>query len=819
MDFNNTGGMRSPFSPRIKQARRPIGLASAKKAPSNYMQSPGGQQTGDVIYKTPSMTLETFGLPLPVMVTEALTFASGDVSARMSACGWCWVVAGRRVLTWPYQPALAAAARELTLPQTDLAHKANLVVLFYDGEAQLPSCIGVSPEGVVRYWPCIGQEGVYVDISAELAGQECEQLGEPTKSGLVLATTTCTVVLLTPTMTDGRPTVTCQTLRPPSGWLGGIGRRVSLLFFGSMPAHAETKLVGVVVLSGRGSSEGGGPEQQGECVALVASGPLLQLWRGAELHEHHLRRPLCDALARAHLAPQVDLNSLEIMALDVHPSGPNSLMLLIASVNVARSPERRYAIANVDVEEAHNPRVTSLQPLQALQALQPPTASQAPQSSLQPDAEPEEPPRCLPLPPRALLYTSSYVALVPALGAGGGASGEGGERLALRAEGDVALGAALCGGAALLFSRRHGLLALRTPRPQPDTHQLSMCESPVGSPGPADMYDGNLSMYEIDPHEVLPLASDPLDKLKVAFLFHVRRDPAAARLLAEEFGAGGAGGGAGGGERVDAPLDVAAAGAARSLLDDAPAGDPRWRGARRPRLALGASAALQLAAQLRDKAQAFALFLDFLRAHGLWRRLASVSRESGDGVVSTQQLLGVYGERLAAARALRRLQEEDPEGAPLLEAACQRLARDEPEAELLPAADVAFRRVSRVERLLRALAQAAPPAPDARAAAAHAAAALRLLAVRPLPRRGLPIAGPDLKRTPPRVVRRRRCAPRRRGARSGRLAAGPPRPPPSRAAPRPRHAPRPRAPAHARPHVRAASPPPLIYITHFDYFF
>lgn len=39
---------------------------------------------------------------------------------------------------------------------------------------------------------------------------------------------------------DGRATVTCRTLRPPSGWLGGIGRRVSLLFFGSMPAHADT---------------------------------------------------------------------------------------------------------------------------------------------------------------------------------------------------------------------------------------------------------------------------------------------------------------------------------------------------------------------------------------------------------------------------------------------------------------------------------------------------------------------------------------------------------------------------------------------------
>lgn len=32
------------------------------------------QQSGDVIYKTALSTLETFGTPLPVMVTETLTF-------------------------------------------------------------------------------------------------------------------------------------------------------------------------------------------------------------------------------------------------------------------------------------------------------------------------------------------------------------------------------------------------------------------------------------------------------------------------------------------------------------------------------------------------------------------------------------------------------------------------------------------------------------------------------------------------------------------------------------------------------------------------
>lgn len=39
-----------------------------------------------------------------------------------------------------------------------------------------------------------------------------------------------------------------------------------------------------------------------------------------------------------------DLNSLEMMALDVHAHGPRSLLLLVAAVNVARSPEMRYAL-------------------------------------------------------------------------------------------------------------------------------------------------------------------------------------------------------------------------------------------------------------------------------------------------------------------------------------------------------------------------------------------------------------------------------------------------------------------------------------------
>lgn len=73
----------------------------------------------------------------------------------------------------------------------------------------MPSCVGVSPEGIVRYWASVGQEAVFMEQSCELQGQECHRLTtlglDPATPGvetLVLATTTCTVVLITTSQED-----------------------------------------------------------------------------------------------------------------------------------------------------------------------------------------------------------------------------------------------------------------------------------------------------------------------------------------------------------------------------------------------------------------------------------------------------------------------------------------------------------------------------------------------------------------------------------------------------------------------------------------
>lgn len=81
------------------------------------------------------------------------------LSARISPLGFAWLVCGRRLLIWQYQQAfynahmpikkeiLIGQCFELQLPQSDLAHRAELISVFFLSGCSVPSCIAVSPEG------------------------------------------------------------------------------------------------------------------------------------------------------------------------------------------------------------------------------------------------------------------------------------------------------------------------------------------------------------------------------------------------------------------------------------------------------------------------------------------------------------------------------------------------------------------------------------------------------------------------------------------------------------------------------------------------
>lgn len=204
-------------------------------------------QSVQLICRTPNHSVEKFGSSLPVLVTESLTFADRNtvVSVNVSQDGWTWLVCGRKLLVWQCKTTIhdpkqkrttfMNQCRELQLPQSDLAHKASCIAVWLQPGQQVPSCMAVSPEGTVRYWASIANEESSVETSAELTGQEVDCLTCIPGHGCVLATTTCTVALLQIQSTGGRNIITTRVLKNNKNWLGGIGRRMSSLIFGSIP--------------------------------------------------------------------------------------------------------------------------------------------------------------------------------------------------------------------------------------------------------------------------------------------------------------------------------------------------------------------------------------------------------------------------------------------------------------------------------------------------------------------------------------------------------------------------------------------------------
>lgn len=113
----------------------------------------------------------------------------------------------------------------------------------------MPCCLAVSPEGVIRYWASIAHESSWVEANADLQGQECDCLRLILPLGALLVTTTATLVLVTPHLAAARHSLVCRPIKAPHGWLGGIGRRMSSLIFGSIPSTQIMETVSTKIAS------------------------------------------------------------------------------------------------------------------------------------------------------------------------------------------------------------------------------------------------------------------------------------------------------------------------------------------------------------------------------------------------------------------------------------------------------------------------------------------------------------------------------------------------------------------------------------------
>jgi nuclear pore complex protein Nup133 len=137
-----------------------------------------------------------------------------------------------------------SACRELTLPHCDIGHKARLITVFINEGSQTASCLAVSTTGDVRFWPSIAHDGSSIDENGILEGQEFDQLMTLNSQSYLLVTTTCHLVLLQLQATSGRQRIVHRTIKPPTGFFGGFGKKFASIIIGmNSNAESENKLI------------------------------------------------------------------------------------------------------------------------------------------------------------------------------------------------------------------------------------------------------------------------------------------------------------------------------------------------------------------------------------------------------------------------------------------------------------------------------------------------------------------------------------------------------------------------------------------------
>ncbi|KAH3854403.1 hypothetical protein DPMN_096945 [Dreissena polymorpha] len=587
-----------------------------RKQKGNFNRS--ALSTSHVVEETSNFRIEKYGLSLPVLITEALTYADKStlISVKTDESGWAWLVGGRKLFVWRHKQAQSGRnilCKELTLPPSDLAHSADRVCVIPSGsDGQTAACVAVSPEGVVRYWSNIAYETSSMEISAELKGEECDTVINLTPYGCLLATTTSSLVMIA--FTPGQNAVTCRPLKSGQGMFSGIGRRMSSLIFGG----GQTQAIGAPL-----QSVIAGNFEEDERPFYVLSGTLLQKWVVGDYNvERFLYQIDADRLFKEELAKTVwnrnaiQLSQLTTWLLDMQLTS-EGVMLLGAGINQESQPIVHYAIATIATESSGTPsKLESFKVLEFVKRYEEEKETEILGYKL---VVPENKQEII------YLYDDSLIVME---------SGAGEPSEELPAPGGRLLGAGICDNTAIFFSVTQGFISVVSTQRQEFSILDDTAQEIVSK---ADIGQMTASMAQI---EELSMRDDRSAKLKAAFLSACSGNLRKAEEMIEELFPDEPVG------NQSTEIDRLVAGLSRDLIDDYPASDPRWAETSRPDTGSSTSSLIILQ-QLRDKQKAHEYIINFLKKLHLWEKTLQIpdSRNTGtlpipDGrasVMSTRQ--------------------------------------------------------------------------------------------------------------------------------------------------------------------------------------
>ncbi|XKL69512.1 hypothetical protein PGB90_007281 [Kerria lacca] len=645
--------------------RKPTLFSTPRKGKSISGRS---TQSNLVICKTVYHTVESYGAPTPVQITEALAFSDRNIvcSASLSNDNWAWFVIGRRLLIWQVtgqKQIFGSSCKELTLPPSDLAYSANIISVFTLYGQQIVSCIAVSPEGLIRYWPNISNEGISIESNANLQGQECETVQRINPIGFILGTTTGTLLLIETNNIGGRHSITCRPLLTPSGWLGGIGRRFSSMLFGGIHSSQNTdaqKLIRIVI------HENVSPlisTSINTYNLFVLTGYALQKWSlcvGEQeklIYECNLELLIAENFEQTVWNASDD-NEINICLIDmqlIDSTNQNIIILAVASNNII-SAQLHYAlvIINVDADTAPT-RISSFFLLKNIDF-----SILLPEHNLKKIS-------LLVSGQTVYMYNHRYIVSSPR--------------------------GVIVNHLPIFFSRIHGFISV----------------SPSDVISPLDFVNSSALSFDMSTTaekfiieesnmEEITMHKDGNACMKAAFLYYVSKKSNQAKIMindmfpVDETSL-----------QVDSSLDLVAIKVSLDLINDIPARDPRWADVKSTeKVNLNSTLSLQIQSQLEEKQQALDWFISFLREMGLWNRLGAVIWNNVP--MATSYVFAEQAEKLIAAVVLKKLQNKYPQ---LLDTVIKDVVKNEDviSSSNLTAYDLFYRKVSIVHKALIQLCQ------------------------------------------------------------------------------------------------------------------
>ncbi|XP_041351939.1 nuclear pore complex protein Nup133-like [Gigantopelta aegis] len=672
----------SPFTPSSTQSKRISNLFTPQSRRPSLSQFTGGRsqisanrsQSSQLLDDSSLHRVDNYGVSLPVLITEALTLA--DRSTEITVCfdpsGWAWMVGGRKLFVWRYKPTVTTRGvqcKELMLPSSDLAHSAERVCIIPNiGDSQMASCVAVSPEGVVRYWPNIAYESSTAEISAELKGEECACVVNFEPFGVLLATTTSSLILLL--TAPGQNTISCQPLKSSQGMFAGIGRRMSSFIFGASPLQTTGATLQALVP---------GFVDEDSRPFFVLSGTVLQKWEISEecpeklLYQVDIGRLFRDALARkVWNQDSVQMAQLRTWLLDMKITR-NGVMILGCGVNLESTSVVHYAVALLSTSESEP--ASSLDMFTVLDNTE---HYQEEHENyflgyhlLVPDINSLV----------AYIYDKHNIFIVSV------SESNPTDTIELPS-GDQLLGAGNSDKTAVFFSNSRGLFCVSS---SAKTEQSILDESDQAALARTEVSSLVTSHSKV---AEMSVSDDRYTRLKAAFINslsgHLQDAQTAVEnlfpSLCDE-------------SEAHTDMDELVVALSVDLIDDYPTSDPRWAESLRQDAAFSSSLIIQQ--QLRDKEKAHDYLISFLKKLDLWDRLCGVvMRET---VMSTRLFLCEHAEKLQAAIALRELHSEH---AAVIDNCIQAVLETERDAQIpsgLTPQDVFYREVSRISEIVSAL--------------------------------------------------------------------------------------------------------------------